>query len=238
MITVSDGQYQYHFNHSTGIETKRAKSMFTKEPGTIKWISSFEPNSVFYDVGANVGIYTLYGCKRVKQVYAFEPHLGNCMNLAKNMKLNKATNVKVMSIPLHSKVGFFDFDYRSDVTGSSDSQLDCKEQRFEPIGTEYKYAMTVDSLQQLIKPPNYVKIDVDGNEILILHGMKEVLSNKCIKSLQVELGLNKDEASQFLQNYGYEIQSEHYTARGQAKLAAGEDPRSIVHNVVYFLPTK
>ena len=235
MITVSDGKYQYHFCNDTGIETKRAKAMFSKEPGTIKWISSFEPNSVFYDVGANVGVYTLYGCKRVKQVYAFEPHLGNCMNLIKNVKLNKADNVKVMSVALHNKVGFFNFDYRSDVTASSASQLDSNPQ-FEPIGTEYKFAVTIDDLQQTLRPPDYVKIDVDGNEILILHGMKEALTQKRIKSLQVELGSNKDEAARFLANYGYKIESEHYTARGEQKLKAGEDPNSIVHNVI-FLPT-
>lgn len=211
--------------------------MFTKEPGTIEWISNFELNSVFYDIGANVGIYTMYGCKRVKQVYAFEPHLGNCFSLIRNVHLNKADNIKVMSIALHNKVGFFNFDYRSDGIASSASQLDCNNLQYIPTCSEYKCSTTIDKLigDSIIKPPTYVKIDVDGNEILILHGMQETLKNHHIKSLQVELGPNANEATEFLLNYGYKFQKEHFTLRGQVKLDAGGNSNDIIHNFIYTL---
>jgi hypothetical protein len=78
-----------------------------------------------------------------------------------------------------------------------------------------------------------VKIDVDGNEILILHGMQSTLKSQCIKSLQVELGSNASEATKFLSGYGYKFQKEHFTLRGQEKLDAGGDPNEIVHNFIY-----
>ncbi len=34
----------------------RARTVLTKEPGTIAWIDGFAPGEVFWDVGANVGV--------------------------------------------------------------------------------------------------------------------------------------------------------------------------------------
>ena len=36
------------------------KPLLTKEPGTIAWIEGFTEDDVFWDVGANVGLYSLY----------------------------------------------------------------------------------------------------------------------------------------------------------------------------------
>ena len=52
----------------------RAMSALTKQPATIEWIDSFSPGSVFWDVGANVGVYALYAARRGDaKVVAFEP---------------------------------------------------------------------------------------------------------------------------------------------------------------------
>jgi len=53
----------------------RMDRIMSKEPETITWINSFEKDSVFFDVGANIGIYTLYSAViRENTVYSFEPH--------------------------------------------------------------------------------------------------------------------------------------------------------------------
>src|SRR6516225_6500482 len=38
----------------------RARTLLAKEPETIEWIDSFRAGDVFWDVGANVGLYSLY----------------------------------------------------------------------------------------------------------------------------------------------------------------------------------
>ena len=35
----------------------RAESLYTKEPVTINWIKRFKKNKIFYEIGANVGMY-------------------------------------------------------------------------------------------------------------------------------------------------------------------------------------
>src|SRR5262245_15783933 len=41
----------------------RAETLLTKEPATIRWIDRFAPRDIFWDVGANTGIYSLYAAK-------------------------------------------------------------------------------------------------------------------------------------------------------------------------------
>ena len=48
-----------HFFCPGRIPLFRAETFKTKEPETIEWIDSFKKNSVFWDIGANVGIYSL-----------------------------------------------------------------------------------------------------------------------------------------------------------------------------------
>ena len=43
----------------------RYKTMFTKEIDTINWIDNFENEKIFWDIGANVGIYSIYYAKKI-----------------------------------------------------------------------------------------------------------------------------------------------------------------------------
>lgn len=70
------------------VDVWRAYTLYEKEPETLEWIDGFEPNSVFWDIGANVGVYTLYAGVRGHLVYAFEPHAEHFAVLSRNMKAN------------------------------------------------------------------------------------------------------------------------------------------------------
>src|SRR5262249_13436410 len=78
-----------HFMTPTPLLQARAESMLTKEPDTIQWINSFESSDVFWDVGANVGVFSLYAARRHgMHVLAFEPSADNYMVLCKNVEMN------------------------------------------------------------------------------------------------------------------------------------------------------
>ena len=66
----------------------RIESFFTKEPETLDWINSFKNNSVFFDIGANIGLYSCYAAdQRNCKVIAFEPSVFNLDLLSKNVYL-------------------------------------------------------------------------------------------------------------------------------------------------------
>lgn len=46
---------------------------YAKEPETVRWIETFNKKDIAYDIGANVGAYSLIMSKYSKEVYAFEP---------------------------------------------------------------------------------------------------------------------------------------------------------------------
>ena len=73
----------------------RARTATTREPDTIAWIDGFEPGSVLWDIGANVGVYSLYAAlARDVRVVAFEPAAANFFLLTRNIALN-GLNAKI-----------------------------------------------------------------------------------------------------------------------------------------------
>jgi len=75
---------------------RRAKSFSTKEPETLEWIENYGGAGAFFDVGVNVGLYSLYSLYSLyyaklfsDQVYSFEPSALNLGLLTKNISVNR-----------------------------------------------------------------------------------------------------------------------------------------------------
>ena len=165
----------------TDMEAYRAATFWDKEPETIAWINTFENREVFFDIGANIGVYSLYAACRLPKspVRAFEPHPGNFNRLVENILLNGFKNVSGVNVMLSDRYGKATFSYTDNEIGSSGGQA-------VPGGIDYTRA-----LDELIDfsfdfpQPDHIKIDVDGNEIAILKGAKNTL--KYVKSVLVEV---------------------------------------------------
>jgi FkbM family methyltransferase len=245
IVRVPDGLEQLEFRCETPAELWRARTLEVKEAGTVEWIrKEVKPGQVFYDVGANIGLYTLLASRRVGtqgMVYAFEPHVGNVQSLLHNVSRNGLlSRTKIISCALHEKEGFFDFNYYSAGSGSSMSQLDdtrdANDQRFQPAFSEYKYATTIDRLIETgaIRPADHLKLDVDGNEMLILRGMRKLLAGRGLKSIQVEVNVRfKAELYSWMDQHGYALALRHDTQSGKKAIAAGQDPESIGYNAIF-----
>jgi FkbM family methyltransferase len=178
----------------------RADTYFEKEPDTIEWIDSFEPKSLFYDIGANIGLYSIYAAKNNIKVFSFEPEAQNYNELNNNIFLNKLSN-KISTYNLaFSNSNKLDNLYIPDYKqGSALSNvgkaIDWNKKEFKP---EYKQSVIVASIDSFIeyyqlKVPNYIKIDVDGLEARIIEGGTKTLSDEKFKSLLIELNEELDE---------------------------------------------
>jgi hypothetical protein len=84
-VELVDGALRYRFRCGNLREYSRYVKMFIKEPGTCEWIDrEVKPGDVFYDIGANIGVYSIMAARRVGEtgrVFAFEPHSGNFSRL-------------------------------------------------------------------------------------------------------------------------------------------------------------
>jgi FkbM family methyltransferase len=129
-------------------------------------------SSVVYDIGAHVGFYTLLASELVGaigKVIAFEPLPRNIYYLKKHLSVNHCDNVTVIEAAVSdkSKVSLF-----NDSLGSYQSHL-------SDDGNLIVNVVSIDNLVERGEtlPPDYIKIDVEGSELLVLKGAKATLDN-------------------------------------------------------------
>lgn len=186
----------------------RASSFETKEPETLKWIRGFDSKDDLLDIGANIGIYSLYAAHKGINVTAIEPDALNYALLNLNIRINNyGEKIVPYCIAIHNKSKFSKFNISSFSWGgalnSFDNTLDYKGDEFTPIHSQGVFGIDLDSfIKTLPSLPNHLKIDVDGNEHLILIGAKGLLENKSLKSILIEL----DEAREDYESSKYLIE--------------------------------
>jgi FkbM family methyltransferase len=246
VLPAPDGQLR--FRCPNALTLRRAYTLYVKEAGTIDWLDqALRPGDEFLDIGANIGVYTLYAAQRVGSsghVYAVEPHLPNAVALMENVVANAlGERVSLLTCALAEAPRPARFDYGEWRTGSSRSQLagsgdhpGAPTQSASKL-SELKLAQTVDALiaEGAIRSPQVVKIDVDGTELSILLGMRGMLTaQNRPRTLQVEcMPDNAREIETLLAGCGYTLRQRHATMAGAKRLATGAEVAGIVHNAVF-----
>lgn len=181
----------------------RVNTLFSKEPDTIQWINNFKKSKneiVFWDIGSNIGIFSLYAAKIHKncKVYSFEPSTSNLRILSRNIDINNfSKKIKIMNLPLGNIDNkFLNFNETYFQEGAAlntyGADFNFEGKKFLPKINYELMGVTLDTLveNKVIQLPNYVKIDVDGTEHLILDGAKKVLGHKSIQSVLIEVNKN------------------------------------------------
>jgi FkbM family methyltransferase len=201
--------------------TWRASSLLTKERDTIAWIDSFDNGSVFWDVGANVGVYSLYAAaKRRAVVLAFEPAAPNFYVLTHNVWLNKLYDlIATYCVALSGGTGLGTLNLSSEKIGAALHQFGEAGERSPYAEEALRPAMhaalgfTVDDFIQLFNPPfpRHLKIDVDGRERAILSGAATTLRDSRLETVLIELSVTnkEDEAAvDILHEAGFRLASQ------------------------------
>tara|TARA_B100001059_G_scaffold235261_1_gene280314 strand:- start:1745 stop:2593 length:849 start_codon:yes stop_codon:yes gene_type:complete len=179
----------------------RVDTFATKEPETLDWIDTFEDGSIFWDIGANIGLYTCYAAKKKKsKVFSFEPSIFNLEILARNIFINNLSSlVTIIPIPLSDNIKLSSLNMTSTQLGGALSTFD-KNYGHDGnlINQIFNYrtiGISSDKLSNFfnLEKPDYIKLDVDGIEHLILEGSIETIKN--VKSLLVEVDDDFNELS-------------------------------------------
>ena len=250
LITLNDEAHEYRFVCHSQKERNRASRLFDKEKGTIAWIAKeLRPDDVFYDVGANIGTFTIFAGQRLGddgRLIAFEPHIPNASSLIENIFANGLERkVQLVTAALTNRSGYDRFNYHSMYAGASTSQYgrhSYEGQSFEPQFVEIKHGCTIDALCQahLIPPPDMVKIDVDGLDFEVLQGMQALMaSTERPRSVQIELGTESTpKIVQLCQQLGYVLRERHWTQAGLDFIAQGHAPEEYPHYGIFHHPDR
>lgn len=178
------------------------RDFYKKEPETIEWIDNFkkEKKIIFWDIGSNIGLYSIYAAASIEdiEVISFEPSTSNLRILSRNISINHLeSKIKIFQVPIGvNKNNFLKFNEGKFIEGESNNSID---ENIDFEGKEIKadnkyqiFSTNIDQIiaYQILNVPDYIKIDVDGVEHLILKGGIELFKNPKILEIQIEINEN------------------------------------------------
>lgn len=178
------------------MEHQRATGFFSKEPDTIGWLDQLRDGDLFVDIGANIGVYTLYAAvRRGARVLAFEPEAQNFAALNRNIYANGMTDrVTAFPVALSDTDGPTLLHLSRVALGASHHSVDQAVgeggRAFEAAYRQGTVSTTLDRMLAVLnenQPPRFVKIDVDGAEARVVAGMADTLGDAGCEQVLIEL---------------------------------------------------
>lgn len=162
------------------------------------------PGEVFWDVGANIGFYTLAASTLVGQeglVVAFEPGPHSWRALMANIDLNQRPNIIPFKMAVAADYGWVTLFSQPDIADGGASLILRPDPSCRP---DLCPAINLDSFLQDfgLAPPTFLKVDVEGAEALVLAGSRRLLANPAPPLLLLEMN-DPQTVSEFLQDLGY-----------------------------------
>lgn len=164
------------------------------EPETVAWIESLPPDAVFWDIGANVGLYTIFAAKRGLRTLAFEPSAATMAVLTRNIERNAVSDtIEAYGIALADVTRLDHLYMAADHTdpghavhsfGTRDTVAGVIEGGFQQAAIGYS---ADDFVAQFNAPSaTHVKLDVDGIETAILRGASNMM-RATVREILVEI---------------------------------------------------
>jgi FkbM family methyltransferase len=182
------------FSGPSGRALHDAHGYNKEEPETVAWVEGLPKDAVFWDIGANVGLYSILAAKRGLTVIAFEPAASTMAVLVRNIQANAVDRkVSAYAIALSEHTELNHLHMARDRLSAGHA--------VHSFGTDDTVAGKIDDsvLQAAIgfsgddfvaqfgaPPPTHVKLDVDGLEAAILRGMRALMGGH-VRELMVEI---------------------------------------------------
>ena len=158
-------------------------------------------NEIFIDIGAHIGKYSVIAAKKCKNVISIEPEKNNFEILKKNVTLNSLKNVILLNCACSDKKGYLKL-YISETTGGH--SLERKGKTYQIVETR-----TLDEILKTYKINSQqiglIKIDVEGHELKVLKGSKNILKKSKNLRIIFESWENFNEVKKFLRKFDFQV---------------------------------
>lgn len=230
---VKVGKYLLRFHDAGRVSRKRADTVCFKEPTTNLWLDHFTRDDTLLDIGANVGMYTVWAAVRTGcQVRCLEPESLNYAELNKNIYLNKLYDRVRAYCVAASDTSRFGELYLSTFAPSY-SHHDAGENRWSGPVTHIAASkearlpqgclmLRVDDFLHTVDDvkPTHVKVDVDGLEHKVIAGMEHLLKQPQLKTVLVETDFKVPESKAVfaaMQKAGWKFSYDQVTCFAQRR---------------------
>jgi len=193
------------------------------EPHLVEALRPFlTPDVTFFDLGANIGQYTLLTAPLVQEVHSFEPFVETYKLLEWNVQHNRLANVHLNELAVSNRAGQT-MIYEGEASNVGGNSL-------RPSGTKtaHQYSIQTTTLDQYVfgsgldrrLRKTVLKMDIEGGELMALQSasrfldLKPIIFLEAIDELQKKFGNSLTALTSFLQDRGYELRS--LTEKGPA----------------------
>lgn len=173
------------------------------EKTLIDWSKQYcNPNSVFLDIGAHTGTYSISLAKYCKQVYSFEPQEMTFYALCGSVALSGIRNIKCINAGLGApgQVGPQTLKIISPDGGGSTLHASTIT---KVLAEEEIQIKTLDDYG--ITNVSFIKMDVEGNELQVLQGAVKTLTANGLPTIIFEENVKNIALEKFLTELGYKI---------------------------------
>ncbi|MGZ4787898.1 MAG: FkbM family methyltransferase [Terriglobales bacterium] len=163
--------------------------------------SLIEPGMVFFDIGANAGLFSLLAATKCERVYAFEPLPSNLRRMRRNIKINGLRNVSILEKAVGDREATATlYVPESDNSGLASLTYMAGAKSIEvPVITLDKFVQ-----QKRLARVDLMKIDIEGAEVMAFEGAGELLSRADAPDVIFEAHPGS-EAAKWLEARGYTI---------------------------------
>lgn len=182
---------------------------------TQSFIKTVKKDDVLFDVGANVGYYTVLGSRLAGakgKVFSFEPLVRNISYLYKHVKINRLENVSIIPCACSDAISIVAFFQNPNTAMGHIANHE--NTSVSNNGMTIVPAITLDAVAAKLNiRPDVLKIDVEGAELTVLHGAESIISNsKPAIFLSVHSNELRTECLKYLLKFGYKFEplEEHY----------------------------
>ncbi|WP_178917760.1 FkbM family methyltransferase [Natronomonas gomsonensis] len=229
ITTCTVGGQTRNFYTENEIELKRFT--FLNEGEILETvISELQPTDIFWDVGANIGLYTCFAAPICDTTIAFEPVPNNANRIKKNLELND-TDAIIERIALGECHDEMSINVDGSKTGGKSSLASIKNST-ESIKVPVR---TGDELTRVdtVPTPSVIKMDIEGAEAMALAGLEETLPQVRTAFIEVHpkklknLGTDIEEVHEMLANAGFRIRNANLSNRLVTFLIASRDNSSV-----------
>jgi FkbM family methyltransferase len=178
------------------------------------------PGMVFYDLGANVGLFSLLAARLVGtngKVFSFEPDPETAGRLRRHVARNGFENIEIVEAGVWSSSGQMNFAAAD--SSSPDRGVGKFVASSSSISGTPTRCVSLDDFVQTAPPPDAIKCDVEGAEVEVFRGAETLLRMRhpwlvC----EIHLGSSGRALRPYLSRLGYRLESvdqDHLLAQGQ-----------------------